>query len=55
MLCRLQCTFLFSEIRKVTAVHVLKMGDILQDLGEVLCSEFIPFVFSASFSIHKRF
>ena len=39
----------------MTAGHVLKMGDILQDVGEVLCSEFIPLVFSASVNIHKRF
>ena len=36
----------------MTAVHLLKMGDILQIVGEVLCSDFIPFVFSASWNIH---
>ena len=39
----------------MTAVHVLKIGGILQDLGEILCAEFIPFVFGVSVSIHKRF
>jgi hypothetical protein len=55
MLYRSQYTFCFNEAREVTAVHVLKIGDILQDLGEVLSSDFIPFVFSASFGIHKGF
>jgi hypothetical protein len=55
MLFRSQYTFWFNEARELAVVHVLKMGDILHDLGKVLCSEFISFVFSASVSIHKRF
>jgi hypothetical protein len=33
---RSQFAFWFNEARELTVAHVLKMGDILHDLGEVL-------------------